>query len=178
MKPYNITAESIKMGEFAITFSITGITLGERGRGRICTIVPTPDQYEYLELGVSKSGRPRLNKSTSSEGWIARIETKGSYVRGATGRVYASPDSLDSIKVVARGQGAYEAAGRIGTWQDLLIAVPDGAWVRVKPCRQNAYILYFSADKVSQLSYEEAEALDIFDLKGSSSTDKGDLIVL
>jgi hypothetical protein len=69
MKPYNITAESIKMGEF----TINGITLGERGRGRICTIVPTPDQYEYLELGVSKSGRPRLNKSTSSEGWITRM---------------------------------------------------------------------------------------------------------
>jgi hypothetical protein len=174
MKPYNITAESIKMGEF----TINGITLGERGRGRICTIVPTPDQYEYLELGVSKSGRPRLNNSTSSQGWIARINTQGSYVRGATGRVYTSPEFLDSIEVVARGQGAYGAAGRIGNWVDLIITVPDGAWVRVKPCRANAYILYFSADKASQLSYEEAEALDIFNLHGSSSTDKGDLIVL
>ena len=172
MKPYNINPEELKMGEF----TITGIILGERGRGRICTIVPTPDQYEYLEQGLSKSGRPRLNVSNSSEGWIARIKTEGSYIRGANGRVYASPE-LESIKVVARGQGAYGAAGRIGTWSDLLITVPDGVWIRVKPCRHPAYILYFSKDKVSQLSYEEAEALEL-DLKGSSSTNPGDLTVL
>ena len=174
MKVHNINPEQIKVGDF----EISAIALGEQGRGRLYTIVPCPKTFQYLEPGLSKTGRPRLNNgSATSDGWITRICTEGSYVRGGAGYVSVSPEFKDMVSVVARGVGAYGAAGRTGSWDDLIVSVPDESWLRVKPCRHDAYILYFGTEKVSTLSYPEAEALE-FDLGDSSTTSKGTLIQL
>lgn len=173
MKVFNIKPTKTKVGNF----EINALTLGEPGRGRTYTIVPTPESFEFLEPGLSKTGRPRLNKSGSSKGWITRIQTKGTYVRGAVGRVYVSPEFQDNVSVIARGSGAYGDAGRIGNWDDLIVSVPDETWIQVKPCRHDAYVLYFGEEVVSTLSYPEAEALE-FDLCGSTAGSKGEMIQL
>jgi hypothetical protein len=155
------------------------VTLGETGRGRKCIHVACPENFTFLEIGKTKTGKPRLNKSSSTTGWIARISTSGAYIRGATGNADVSSEFIDSIHVPVRGQGAFGAAGRTGTWDDVIVSTElDEFWLRVKPTRGDAYILLFKkTGEVSKLSYPEAELLD-FDLCGSSPTSRGELIRL
>lgn len=173
MKTYNINPSTIKIADF----QITGIILGEKGRGRKETIIPTPEGG-LMEPGVSRAGKPRLNKSASSSGWIARISTEGNYVRGANGNVSVHPEHQSLVRVIARGHGAFGAAGRIGTWDDLLLLVEGTeTLLRVKPSRGDAHILLFGEEKVSRLSFPEAEALDL-GLGTATPTSKGDFIRL
>ena len=172
MKVYNISPELIKVADF----EITGICLGEEGRGRQKTIVPAPKDG-LMEPGLSKSGKPRLNPSKSAQGWIARISSVGGYIRGAQGNISVHPSCADEVRVVARGHGAFGDAGRIGTWDDLLIVGPDEFLVRVKPSRGDAYLIKFTAEKAVRLSYTEADALDV-DCLNSTVSSRGDFVRL
>lgn len=167
MKTYNIAPKEIQVSDF----TVTGIALGESGRGRQLTIVPCPDA-PLLEPGLSKTGKPRLNKSSSSRGWVIRVSTHGAYIRGANGNV--SSPTPEAWTVVARGYGAFGHAGRTGTWDDLVLATAQEEWIlRVKPTRGDAYLLVCQNGKVSQVSYPEAEALDI-DTGESTPSSRGD----
>ena len=168
MKTYGIKPEEIAIADF----KITGISLGEKGRARRLTIVPTPASG-LMEPGVSKTGKPRLNPSKSEAGWLARISTEGAYIRGGRGSVSALPETRPHINVVALGNGAFGAAGGTGYWVDVLLACKLEEFVlRVKPTRGDAYILSFANGNVSRLTYAEAEALDI-ELGDSSPTSLG-----
>jgi len=57
--------------------------------------------------------------------------------------------------------GAYGAAGNTGTWDDLLIEAPLGAWALVNPTRGESYIMLFEAEAVHCISREEAETVGI-----------------
>lgn len=177
MKVHNITVSEVKINDF----SFTALTLGEKGRGRVLVNVACPQKFEYLEIGTTKQGKPRLNASKSSKGWLARISTHGAYIRGATGNVSTNPEIAEKIKVIARGKGAFGDAGRTGTWDDILILTElENFWLRVKPTRGDAYLLIFNQEKVTKISYED---LDIFventdidiDVMESTTSSRGSL---
>lgn len=173
MKTYNIKPEKTKIADF----EIDAIALGEKGRGRSQAIVPSPVS-ELLESGLSKTGKPRLNTSKSNLGWLFRISTEGSYVRGANGNVSVSPEIASQIKLIAKGQGAFGDAGRTGTWDDIIAETQlEDFLVRVKPSRGDAYILWFQTTGVKKLQYPEAEALDL-DFGNTAPTDRGSWVRL
>lgn len=178
MKTYNIDPQEIQIADF----TMTAITLGEKGRGRTIVNVACPNEFTFLEPGQTRSGKPRLVASQNDSGWVARINTHGSYVRGASGNVSVSPEHKDAVSVLARGQGAFGAAGRTGTWDDIIVvSTLDSFWLRVKPSRGDAYVILFSEEKFTQLEYEDFELLlDSLDygLHDSSPRSRGNLIRL
>lgn len=176
MKTYNIEPTNVDVGG---DFSYHALSLGERGRGRNIVNVACPETFEFLDVGQTKSGRSRLVTSSESSGWIARICTNGGYKRGASGNVSVPPDTHPHIQVIARGQGAFGIAGRVGSWDDILFSsLEENLWVRVRPSRGDAYVLIFSeSSKVTKVDYQDAENI-LENLFGSSPTNRGDLILL
>ena len=174
MKPYNINTELVTVADF----QYSAVTLGESGRGRKLVNLACPETFEFLEPGLTKTMKPRLIGSSSKRGWVARISTNGGYVRGANGNVSTPPEFHDAITVVSRGNGAFGAAGRTGTWDDIVIATElEDFWVRVKPSRGEAYILKFTDTKVHKLTYAEAELLDLDLLDSSATNGRGEKLV-
>jgi hypothetical protein len=179
MKTWNIIPKNITVaGE---TQSV--VTLGENGRGRQIKQVPCPASFEFLEPTAQNPNssiktRVKLLSSASEKGWVARVSTESSYIRGANGYVSTTPEFAKEIRVVALGNGAFGDAGRTGTWDDIIICTEmDNFWLRVKPSRGSAYLLIFKEGKVFKTSYAEAEILDI-DLGESSETNKGNCVRL
>jgi hypothetical protein len=173
-KVYNVSPTEVSVADF----NFSAISLGEKGRGRLLVNVACPATFTHLEVGTTKQGKPRLNSSSNPKGWVARISTEGAYVRGAFGNVTTSPEVVDKIQVVARGQGAFGDAGRTGTWDDLLVATELEEFIlRVKPSRGDAYLLLFKERKVAQVTYEEADLLEV-DLHGSTPTSRGEMVKL
>ena|GEM_PF-747702 len=174
MKAYNICPQEVSVADF----KFPALPLGEKGRGRILVNVACPATFTHLEVGTTKQGKPRLNPSSNPKGWVARISTEGAYIRGAFGNVSTSPEVADKIRVVARGQGAFGDAGRCGTWDDLLVATDLEEFIlRVKPSRGDAHLLLFKEGKVTKVTYEEADLLEL-DLHGSTSTSRGEMVRL
>lgn len=179
-KKFGINPVLIKVADY----EISAISLGETGRGRKNIIVPCPDA-QYLEAGVSKSGKFRLNESKSSDGWILRISTQGAYIRGAHGNVSVHPDYKNEVHLLCKAYGAFGDAGRTGTWDDVILhSKRDALLLRVKPSRGDAYLLFYTSlfqkterKEPAKLTYPQADALDI-DLVGSSPTSRGEFILL
>lgn len=152
----------------AITKIIAGsektvIQLGEEGRGRKSILVKCEagiQDGENVTVKIPKPGMPGVPQITRDDqspgdGWISRVSTNGAYIRGAQGNVRyltASP----AVTAIAKGHGAFGDAGRTGTWDDVLLQVPIGAVLRVKPSRGDAYFLRFDSDSVQKLTAEEA----------------------
>ena len=133
----------------------------------------TPKEFKYLEPGLTKTGKPKLNSSNSDKGRVARISTSGAYVRGADGNVSVPSRLLGEFTVVAKSSVAFGAAGRIGIWDDLIFCtLLEEFTIRVKPSRGDAYLLLFSNGKVNQLAFSEADALEI-EYGDSSSSSRG-----
>jgi hypothetical protein len=150
MKAFNLKAEE-RNGK-------TLIALGEEGRGRKLTLVRCAlDIKDTEEVTVikPKPGVPTISKATpyGSTAWLARITTDGAYIRGAEGNVRFLGEG---VELVAKGFGAFGDAGRTGNWDDVLIIVPNGTLLRVKPTRGDAYFLLFTAVEVVTMTVEEA----------------------
>lgn len=174
MKVFGINPKPVNIADF----EISAVTLGEIGRGRKLVHVSCPKEFKFLETGVTRTGKFRLQPSTTPDGWVARVTTEGSYVRGANGNVSVHPGIADKIIVGAKGSGAFGEAGRTGQWDDLIFHTNlDEFWIRVEPSREPAYILLFTEKDVAKLSYEEAELLE-FPLCESTPSAKGSLIRL
>jgi len=174
MKAYNICPQEVSVADF----KFPALPLGEKGRGRILVNVACPATFTHLEVGTTKQGKPRLNPSSNPKGWVVRISTKGAYIRGAFGNVSTAPEAVDKIQVVARGQGAFGDAGRTGTWDDILLSTDLEEFIlRVKVSRGDAHLLLFKEGKVTKVTYEEADLLDL-NLYGSTSTSRGEMVRL
>ncbi|MBN2865242.1 MAG: hypothetical protein JXK16_04485 [Thiotrichales bacterium] len=162
MKAYNL-----KTQKFNVTngVEIDAIILGESGRGRRQEVIPCPDDGLENGAGVSvgrtQSGRPRINTAAKPEGaWLARIRTDGAYIRGADGNVRVLPNHAKGVELVAKGFGAFGLAGGVGNWDDVLVVVPDGTLIRVKPTRATASYLLFTGTDV--LAFDGLGALQIY----------------
>jgi len=161
MKRYNINPEkrNFSWGEMMV------VSLGERGRGRFEALIPyhAPVDAEFLDLGKTRSGKSKIVKGKEKDGWLAVVSGSGCYTRGTYGSVYCLPQDKNKIKVVAIGVGAYGAAGRIGTWNEFLIVIPDNTFLKIRPAggshKIERYWLYFDEDKVYRVEKNE---IDLF----------------
>jgi hypothetical protein len=148
MKPYNIHPDLIQIhGKTAPV-----IELGYDGRNSEQKYIYCPVHFQFLEATPPSIGEVKLKrilvKSTSSKGWIARIDTQGFYVRGANGEVAVDPNFVDNLEIVAR------AKGKSNRCPDLIIQTTlDHFWLRVSPANSDAYILCFDDEKVSKIGY-------------------------
>lgn len=84
-------------------YSIFGISLGDTGRGRKLVMIPTPEKFEFLEPGLTKTGKPRLNSSKDNNGWVIRISSEGAYIRGARGNISIPTHLADNFSLIAKG---------------------------------------------------------------------------
>lgn len=117
------------------------IVVGECGRGRkeIRLVCPEGSEltrgcnFDYT-IGLTKSGRPRVNKVKDNKTYLL-LSTEGRYTRRGNGWVGGWINNTGTYKVIAKGNGADGDAGRIGRWDCLLIEVdgtPDNDWIRIR----------------------------------------------
>ena len=162
MRAYNLIPKNVEMSFGTISV----LTLGEAGRGRKMTYVPCERRFEDgepVELVASRTSKPKIIAGTDcAGGWLARISTEGSYLRGAYGHVRALNPEL--VRVVAYGYGAFGNAGRVGVWGDYLLTLQPGAVLRVKPTRGPAYFLHVMPNQIVRLEKEEATVYDGADI--------------
>ncbi len=81
-----------------------------------------------MTIGTSKTGRPRINKSDNDELYLI-LSTERNYTRRGNGYVRAPKDQ--KVEIIARGNGADGDAGRIGSWDVLILKAHEGDVYRV-----------------------------------------------
>lgn len=116
--------------------NVAGISVGEFGRGRREVFLPTPKGVEDalnglredLTIGLSKSGRPRIDRKEDGELYLILSSERG-YTRRGDGYIRVPKDQ--KVEIVARGNGADGDAGRIGTWDAVIFKAHSGDIFRV-----------------------------------------------
>lgn len=137
---------------------IEGISVGEYGRGRREVLLPTPKglkeelEEKYLKahpgccepcavlteeklhygltIGTSKSGRPRINRGKTDELYLI-LSSERDYTRRGCGCIMAPKTQWREDNLIARGNGADGDAGRIGTWDVVIVKAHEGDVFRV-----------------------------------------------
>jgi len=157
-KTHNLDAQLLELS-FG---KLWAIPLGERGRNRTYTIVPCPHPVgDLVELGQTRSGKPRLNNSNDARGWISRVNTKGTYTRGTHGWASVFTPHAKKVRVVAWGEGREGAAGYVGGWDDFIILVETPAVVRVQlegGYKKPPFYLIYEEGKVTRVREDEVDA--------------------
>jgi hypothetical protein len=154
-KSFNLKSIAVKFGQTPGA----GILLGEEGRNRIARKIRC--EQSLADGTACRFAAPKIGfatiAATDASGdaetiWLARISTEGAYVRGAQGNL----SSLNgTATVLMAGEGRFGAAGNTGRWADMLLTVPVGETIRVKPSRGDAYFLVFEADEVKRFSSDD-----------------------
>jgi len=141
------------------------LVLGERGRGRWQEIVtldrrspPVVTSGRVVEATArtiklpARDGRPErkfvvLEAATADKSAVlVRVCTEWVYTRGSRGYVTIL---RGDVQVLARGNGAHGMAGNIGAWDDVLIVVPRGGEIYIRPeggAKTTAYRLWVDGD--------------------------------
>lgn len=129
-KAVDVVTREFKFG------AVNGIALGEHGRGRQQIFLPTPQGLEGaiggsrsdLTIGLSKAGKPRINRGKDKDMYLVLSSERG-YTRRGNG-VIKAPVS-QAVERIARGYGADGDAGRIGYWDVVLVKAKEGDVFRV-----------------------------------------------
>lgn len=107
--------------------TIFQVALGEHGRGRRLLTLTCPEDTEIksgineeYSIGSTKSGKPRIVKKKDNELYMI-LSSEGGYTRRGDGTIKVLVKDSKNIEVLARGNGADGLAGRIGTWDCVLI---------------------------------------------------------
>lgn len=124
--------------------TLATISLGEKGRGRKLLSLTFPGagglvqrgQNKTLSIGQTKSGKPRIIRTTTDTQFLL-LSTEGGYTRRGNGWVGASVNNTSSFSLIASGNGADGDAGRIGQWDVVLLKIegkprPTGDWFRIR----------------------------------------------
>ena len=114
-KTTEVVAKKLKFG------TVNGIALGEYGRGRQQIFLPAPKGLEgavgglrpYLTIGLTKAGKPRINRGKDKDMYLALSSERG-YTRRGNGVIKVPVGQ--TVELIARGNGADGDAGRIGYW--------------------------------------------------------------
>ena len=129
-KAVDVTAREFKFG------AVEGISLGEHGRGRQQVFLPTPKGLKDavgglrtdLTIGLSKAGKPRINRSKDKDMYLTLSSERG-YTRRGNGVIKVPVGQ--TVELIARGNGADGDAGRIGYWDVVLVKANEGDVFRV-----------------------------------------------
>ncbi len=112
------------------------IAAGEFGRGRRAIVLTCPTELEIKEgmndnisVGQTKSLRPKLINRDDQQLFML-ISSAGGYTRRGSGRIYVPKAQSQNVEVIERGNGADGAAGRIGSWDVLLMHVKGDVVIR------------------------------------------------
>ena len=107
--------------------TIFQVALGEHGRGRRLLTLTCPEDTEIksgineeYSIGSTKSGKLRIVKKKDNELYMI-LSSEGGYTRRGDGTIKVLVKDSKNIEVLARGNGADGLAGRIGTWDCVLI---------------------------------------------------------
>lgn len=113
--------------------TVTGVAIGEYGRGRREVFLPTPKSIQAddvikefrsdLTIGTSKSGRPRIHARKDDDIYLI-LSSGRSYTRRGNG--YIKAPRSQKVELIARGHGADGEAGRIGYWDAVVVKAKDG----------------------------------------------------
>lgn len=111
--------------------TIFQIAVGEEGRGRkllalTCselTMINKGENPDYT-IGLTRTGRPRIDKNQSDELFFL-LSSQGGYTRRGNGTIQVLKSQKENFEVLARGNGADGDAGRIGYWDCVLFKVKD-----------------------------------------------------
>lgn len=111
---------------------LKGIALGEEGRGRKLLWLPIPANYNHnpltlglhedLSIGYSRNNKPKIINKKDDDLYLI-VDTYGGYTRRGCGYVEYLKEHKDDIEFIAKGYGADGAAGRIGTWDVVVLKV-------------------------------------------------------
>jgi len=116
------------------------VEMGEYGRGRELIVIPSTIDIERgwnaATIRLSRSGKPKIDEQ-SNAGRFLLISTKGGYTRRGDGYMLSMPHDLN---VLAVGNGADGAAGRIGYWRAYVAEImnPNPFWVHIRYGGRNA----------------------------------------
>lgn len=156
----------------------TIVFLGESGRGRRyekislanrnpAQVLDSKIQDAVLKPIIIKKGTPQEKTSYVLERpygpdldgcVVVRINTSYTYTKGTTGSwetIAGEPATL------VKGCGAHGLAGRIGSWDDGLVAMMPGDVLRVKPeggYKSKASALYFHEGTLKCMDWEDYQA--------------------
>lgn len=134
-KNYKIVEKEMSFGK------VKGISLGESGRGRREIFLPVPGSFDNdiangimpdLTIGKSKSGRPRIYFSeyeNAEDDIYLILSSERNYTRRGCGVIKVP--AKQEIRLVAIGNGADGDAGRIGTWDVVVVNGKEGDVFRV-----------------------------------------------
>ena len=116
---------------------INVIELGESGRGRKLIVLPSEVDIQKglnpdITIGLSKSGKPRINRFKDDKLFLI-IDTAGGYTRRGDGVASVHQSCKDDVKVLSYGNGADGLAGRIGIWEVFVCEVLNNntIWLKV-----------------------------------------------
>lgn len=135
---YSTNTFSVEKRDFDFG-TIFGISLGERGRGRREIFIPCPERIKVckgpnigLEIGTSKSGRPRINKCPggAETPLYLLVDSRCGYTRRGCGTIRVNKP--EAVEVLAEGNSADGDAGRIGTAAAKVIRVKADCIIRVR----------------------------------------------
>ena len=177
-KGFQVKEKELKFGKLKC------FELGDAGRGRRNFLLPVPNSMELnaifeegmhknLTIGLSKSGKPRVNwcKPSENQDYIYLIiDSYAGYTRRGSG--YVKLMKSDGCEKLVEANGADGDAGRIGSWDVTLIKVPNDGKRRVIKCdysgggyrnKDREYALFIcSKNKVDLVWNGELE--DYFDM--------------
>lgn len=117
------------------------ISLGEKGRNRQLMVLTCPEEGTLIHkglnpeytVGLTKSGKPRINHDPGDEQLYLLLSSQGGYTRRGNGSIQVLREAkLDDYQVLAKGRGADGIAGRVGHWDAMLIKAPSEGIVRVR----------------------------------------------
>lgn len=133
----NITAKTKEMPFGPIHF----LALGEYGRGRHEMRIACPPgtvvskgMNENLTIGITKSGNPRINANKDNQIYLL-LSSQGGYTRKGCGWIGSWCKNKAEYQLLSKGNGADGLAGRIGTWDVVLLHIlgtPQHDWLRVR----------------------------------------------
>ncbi len=131
-KSLRVVSKKMKFGD------VTGVAIGESGRGRREVFLPTPKFVQAndvikefrsdLTIGTSKSGRPRINARKDDDIYLI-LSSERDYTRRGNGFIEAPKDQ--ELELIARGNGADGDAGRVGHWDAVILKAHEGDVFRV-----------------------------------------------
>lgn len=155
---------------------LLSVELGEKGKGRIRDLIPTPTCGPVLKAGFTrKSGAMELRETTIEDSlnvssWIAMVSTASkAYAKNSVGFIEVS----EGVRVLSYGVKAIGKAGRASVAPEYLLVVPFWSWVYVSPVgNEQSYYLHFTPNGVDRIdSYELDQYLELNDLEKPNLVD-------